>query len=274
MPNLFSLNSLLLFSAGIVAGMFNGIAGGGSFISFPALVFTGLATIEANATSTLALWFGAFASTIAYRRALLGKPPPLTPDLDPNSTAIDRQYIHALVGSSLLGGLLGSSLLLVSSDQTFALIVPYLMILATALFAFSPQIKKFITTKSKTTHLSFSRSLVLQFTIAVYGGYFGGGVGIMMLAAMNFMGFTNVHAMNGLKSLLGNSMNGVAIVAFVLAGKIAWTPAILMASGAVLGAVLSARIAQMVPESVVRTFIIGVACTMTAYLFSRQWGLV
>jgi uncharacterized protein len=282
MLDLFSPNHCLLLIAAIVAGMFNGIAGGGSFIAFPALVFTGLSTIEANATSTLALWFGAFANTIAYRHAWRGIQPTPQPTPKPNAkpepdaiadstsiAAINHKYIYTLVGSSLLGGLLGSALLLTTADKIFALIVPYLMALATALFAFSPAIKNHIAIHNKTTHLSLISAMILQFAIAIYGGYFGGGVSIMMLAAMSFMGFTNVHAINGLKSLLGNCMNGVAIVTFIIAQKIAWGPAILMAFGAVLGAVLSAKIAQKAPEKAVRNFIIGVACIMTAYLFSR-----
>jgi uncharacterized protein len=306
---LFSYQSFILLVAAILAGMFNGIAGGGSFISFPALIITGLTTVEANATSTVALWFGAFASTMAYRHALLGKPkstvppavvpPPSPPAVrlpsihkmmmppspsipiiqsQPKPTAasevIDQKYIYGLSGASLGGGIIGSCLLLVSSDKTFGMIVPYLMVLATSLFAFSPRITKWLRSKNNNSGLPFVGALILQFVIAIYGGYFGGGVSIMMLAAMNFMGFTNVHAMNGLKSLLGNCMNGVAIVAFIIAQKIAWPAAILMGFGAVLGAYISAQIAQKISQQVVRNFIVGIACAMTAYLFGRQWGMV
>jgi uncharacterized protein len=304
---LLSYQSFILLVAAILAGMFNGIAGGGSFISFPALVITGLTTVEANATSTVALWFGAFASTMAYRHALLGKPkstdspppPPSPPAVrlpsiqkmmmppspsiptipsQPKSPGvnevIDRKYIYGLSGVSLGGGIIGSCLLLVSSDKTFGMVVPYLMVLATSLFAFSPRITKWLRSKDSNGGLPFVGALVLQFFIAIYGGYFGGGVSIMMLAAMNFMGFTNVHAMNGLKSLLGNCMNGVAIVAFIIAQKIAWPAAILMGFGAVLGAYISAQIAQKISQQVVRNFIVGIACAMTAYLFGRQWGIV
>jgi uncharacterized protein len=302
---LLSYQSFILLVAAILAGMFNGIAGGGSFISFPALIITGLTTVEANATSTVALWFGAFASTMAYRHALLGKPksadapPPPPPAVrlpsiqkmmmppspsipsvqsQPNppgvNEVIDRKYIYGLSGASLGGGIIGSCLLLTSSDKTFGMIVPYLMVLATSLFAFSPKITKWLRSKDNNAGLPFVGALVLQFFIAIYGGYFGGGVSIMMLAAMNFMGFTNVHAMNGLKSLLGNCMNGVAIVAFIIAQKIAWPAAILMGFGAVLGAYISAQIAQKISQQVVRNFIVGIACAMTAYLFGRQWGIV
>jgi uncharacterized protein len=309
---LFSYQSFILLVAAILAGMFNGIAGGGSFISFPALIITGLTTVEANATSTVALWFGAFASTMAYRHALLGKPKstdapppppppavrlpsiqkmmmPPSPSSSPSSSipiiqsqpqppgaseVIDQKYIYGLSGASLGGGIIGSCLLLVSSDKTFGMIVPYLMVLATSLFAFSPRITKWLRSKNNNSGLPFVGALGLQFVIAIYGGYFGGGVSIMMLAAMNFMGFTNVHAMNGLKSLLGNCMNGVAIVAFIIAQKIAWPAAILMGFGAVLGAYISAQIAQKISQQLVRNFIVGIACAMTAYLFGRQWGMV
>jgi uncharacterized protein len=269
-PFVFDFNTFLLFVAAILAGIFNGIAGGGSFLTFPALVFTGLSMTEANATSTLALWFGGLASTVAYRN-FLGKPKedPSLASTNKDNSFLNGRFVYALAIVSLLGGGVGACLLLFSSDEIFRQVVPFLMALATGLFAFSPNIKYWLSSQDRTTHLPFVGTLLTQFSIAVYGGYFGGGVSILMLAGFNFMGFSNIHAMNGLKSLLGNCMNGVAIVAFIIAQKIAFPPAILMAFGAVLGAYLSAIIAQKVSQTIVRNVITGVACTMTFYLFMK-----
>jgi uncharacterized protein len=266
---LFNAHNCLLFAAAIVGGMFNGIAGGGSFISFPALIFTGLAPIEANATSTLAMWFGAVASSFVYRKALL---PPTAAESDspsPDHPPIDRPTIYALSAVSLVGGIIGSQLLLVFPAKTFSQVVPYLMIFATALFACSPRLTQWLRS-GKTPRLPWIATLLLQLAIAIYGGYFGAGVGILMLATMSLMGLSHIHAMNGLKSTLGSCMNGVAIVTFGLAQKIAWFPAILMGMGAICGSYLSAKIAQKVPEATVRQVILGVAGMMTIYLFSQQ----
>jgi uncharacterized protein len=272
-------NNLLLFIAAFAAGMFNGVAGGGSFLSFPALVFAGYPIVEANATSTMALWFGSFASTYAYRHVLLGTKPE---GADLNSTlgeaasevtAADRAYFYALSCISIMGGVLGSVILLGTTDAIFTKIVPYLMVLATTLFALSPTINQWLKSQGKGIRLPFYAALALQFVVAIYGGYFGGGVSILMLSIMNFMGLTNIHAMNGLKSWLGSCMNGVAIAAFVVAGKIAWFPALLMALAAILGAYGSAILAQNIPQKTIRNFVVGIACAMTSYLFLKQWGI-
>jgi uncharacterized protein len=257
---------LLLLGVAMVAGMANGIAGGGSFMTFPVLVFTGLSAVEANATSTVALWFGALANVWAYRSALVNHE---APNAEPTTPVIDRRSIQLLALVSLLGGSLGAALLLLVAEKTFAQVVPYLMLFATVLFALSPRLTKWLRSQEKPFHLAFFLVLLLQFAIAIYGGYFGGGAGILMLATMNFMGLTNVNAMNGLKSLLGNCMNGVAIGAFIMAQKIVWWPAIVMALGAIAGTYISAQIAQQVPEKLVRYVIITIACAMTLYLFSR-----
>jgi uncharacterized protein len=286
--SLLSAQTALLFTAALLGGMFNGIAGGGSFITFPVLMFVGgLPSIQANATSTLALWFGAFASTFAYRHAMRGKSAPGALALEPKSAApeskaaeaeipeangIPKRYFYALSGISLGGGMLGSIILLSSSDAAFQKMVPFLMLFATTLFAFNPKINQWLKAQGKGIRLPFYGALLLQFFVAIYGGYFGGGVSILMLAVMNFMGFTNLNAMNGLKSWLGSCMNGVAIIAFVLAQKIEWTPACIMAIGAVAGAYLSAAIAQRVPQKVVRNFVIGIAMTMTGVLFTKAWA--
>jgi uncharacterized protein len=268
-------HNYLLFAAAVMAGMFNAIAGGGSFLSFPALVFAGFPIVEANATSTLALWFGSVASTYAYRHVLLGTGDRANDPTSPEAgiSSADRAYFYALSCVSIMGGSLGSVILLSTSDASFAKIVPYLMVAATTLFALSPRISQWLKTQGKGISLPFAGALGLQFLVGIYGGYFGGGASILMLAIMNFMGLTNIHAMNGLKSWLGSCMNAVAIAAFIVASKIAWAPAILMALGSILGAYGSATIAQHIPQKVTRNFIVGVACAMTSYLFLRQWGI-
>jgi hypothetical protein len=257
----------LLFGAAMLAGMFNSIAGGGSFITFPMLILVGVPSVEANATSTLALWFGAFSSTYAYRRVLIqSQTLAAVPVAIPGVSL--RDFL-ALSGISFLGGIVGSLLLLTNPASTFTKLVPYLMLFATVLFILNPWIARWLKAREREVRLPLVGLLGVQLAIAIYGGYFGGGVSILMLAVMNLMGLTNLNTMNGLKSWLGSCMNGVAIFAFVLAQKIVWGPAVLMALGSMLGAYTSATIAQHFPQRVVRALVIVIALSMTGYLFQH-----
>jgi uncharacterized membrane protein YfcA len=256
---------LLLLGAAVLAGMCNSIAGGGSFITFPMLILVGLPSVEANATSTLALRFGAFSSAYAYRRVLIQ---PQTLATVPVAGVTLRDLL-ALSSISLLGGIVGSLLLLTTPASTFTGLVPYLMLFATVLFILNPTITGWLRAQGREVRLPLVGLLGVQLAISIYGGYFGGGVSILMLAVMNLMGLTNLNTMNGLKSWLGSCMNGVAIFAFVLAQKIVWVPAVLMAVGSMLGGYISATIAQQIPQRVVRTFVIAIALSMTVYLFQR-----
>lgn len=238
-----------------MGGMLNSVAGGGSFITFPALVFTGVPPITANATNTVALWPGSVASTAAYRKDF----------------ATQRQVLVRLSLVSFAGGLVGALLLLRTSEVVFVQLVPYLLLLATLLFTFSgsltARLRKRVGGVGAPGWISSAGVLLVQFVIAVYGGYFGGGIGVLMLAALALMGMENIHTMNALKNLLATCINGVAVVTFVLAGAVVWLQALLMIVAAVIGGYVGGSVARKLKPAYVRRFVIVVAWTMTLYFF-------
>lgn len=247
--------SLFLFGVAVAAGAVNGVAGGGGLIAFPALLLTGIPSIQANATNTAGLWFGTAASTFAYRQEL----------------SSHRRELLLLSGTSVLGGILGSYLLLHTSATDFDKLVPYLLLIATVLFAIGEPIKKWFTHSSKhRLHMPIILILVLQLAIAIYGGFFGGGGGILILAVLEMMGMKNIHVMNAFKTWLATCLNAVALIHFIVANIIVWFPAILMAIGAILGGYGSAFLARRLNPSWVRAFIICVGVTMTGYFFLHQ----
>lgn len=254
------LSGILLFVAAMLGGALNSVAGGGSFITFPALFFSGVPPIQANATSTVALWPGSIASVSAYRREIAKQ---------------NRVLMIVLVSVSLLGGILGAVLLLHTPQATFVKLIPYLLLLATVLFAVSP----FITARmrkrspmSTESHISWVRLAgisLLQLIIAAYGGYFGGGIGIMMLASLGIMGMENIHEMNGLKTVLQSCINGVAVITFIIAGAVYWPEAIVMILGAIVGGFTGASVARRLDPRIVRGFVILVGTVMTIYFFVK-----
>lgn len=240
----------LILGAALIGGAINSVAGGGSFFTFPALVFSGLAPIAANATSTVALWPGSLASSWAYR----------------NDVASVRGRLVPLSVVSVLGGLLGAQLLLWTRNETFAHIVPWLLLTATLLFAIS---NRAVTWLRRQERGALHPALLLagQLVIALYGGYFGGGMGILMLAVYALAGLTDIHAMNGLKSLLGAAINAAAVVTFVLAGIVNWRPALLMVAGSLAGGYFGARLAKKVDAARVRQLVIATGAIMTVKFF-------
>jgi hypothetical protein len=250
------LQALLLFTAAFLGGAMNSVAGGGSFFSFPALLIVGLDAKVANATNTVALWPGTVASVGAYRRELEAQ----------------RSIIRLLAVVSLAGGLLGALLLLLTPSAVFRQLLPFLMLAATLLFAFSPRINRYIRSadvRRGSASYTRNRTLVLQLIISIYGGFFGGGLGILMLATLALMGMDHIHEMNAVKTLLTMLINGVAVVAFVIAGVVAWLPALLMAIGAIAGGYGGAALARRIQPRVVRAFVIIVGFSLSAYLFVR-----
>ncbi len=253
---------VFLFLAAAFGGALNAVAGGGSFLTLPALLYAGISPVAANATSTLALWPGSVSSTFAYRGEL-------------TST---RQWMLVLGGVSLLGGLAGSVLLVRTSDTSFMRLLPWLMLVAAATFTFggrrraagsAPPETRHRFTRAASWHPELFVVVLLQLMISVYGGYFGGGMGIMMLATMAMAGMTNIHEMNGLKSMLGAAINGLALTTFVVTGTLAWRPGLVMAIGATLGGYLSASLARRIDASRVRLFVIVVGWGMTIYFFVK-----
>ena len=248
---------MFLFVAGALGGALNSVAGGGSFIAFPALLFTGVPPIPANATNTIALWTAAAASGGAYRKRL----------------DIPRRVMVPLLVASLVGGLVGAFLLLKTPAQTFMRVLPWLTLGATLLFAFGRKIAR--GRKSVLEHQATGAALagatLFQLGVAVYGGYFGGGMGIVMLAMLAALGMNDIHAMNALKSVLGFVINGVAVVTFVIAGAVYWRQGIVMIVGGIAGGYLGAHYALKMPQQWVRIFVVLVGAGMTVYFFWKSY---
>lgn len=241
---------LALFTlAAAAGGALNAVAGGGSFLTFPALLFGGVPPIPANATSAVALWPASLSSAVGYREELRGQ----------------RRLLGPLLAVSLVGGLGGALLLLVTPQHLFRALVPWLLLAATLVFALGPALNRRL--RARDLHLPLKGAVLVQFAVATYGGYFGGGMGIMMLAAFSAMGMEDVHAMNGLKVVLGAALNGIAIVAFVVAGIIVWPAALAMLAGSIAGGYGGARLAKRVSPARVRVFVVLVGAALTAYFF-------
>jgi len=257
------LQAVALFIAALLAGALNSVAGGGSFISFPTLIVTGVPPIQANATNTVALWPGSLASVAAYRRELRSV-----------------RHVALLSGASIVGGVLGAYLLLHTPAATFSHLIPYLLLLATLLFAFSPAITRRL--RGRAGHPDQSAQAngpsrraaggiaLLQFVTAVYGGFFGGGIGIIMLATLALMGMEDIHAMNGLKTVLATLINGVATLTFIIDRAVVWPQALVMLVGAVVGGYAGAAVARRLDPLLVRRFVIVVGVVMTIYFFVRS----
>ncbi len=247
-------HAVLLFGAALLGGALNAVAGGGSFFVFPTLIFTGVAPIRANATTTVALWPGSLASVGAYRAQFRSS-----------------QYTIVLGAVSLLGGALGAVLLLRTPQAAFERLLPYLLLSATLLFAVSPRLTAAMRATSARSAGPSRRGLagvsLVQLVIAIYGGFFGGGIGILMLATLSLMGFKNIHTMNALKTLLASCINGVAVATFVVAGAVAWPQAVVMIAGGVIGGYAAAHYATKLPPAWVRRFVIAVGALMTLYFF-------
>jgi uncharacterized protein len=249
--------AIFLFFAGALGGAINAVAGGGSFVAFPALLFTGVPPIPANATNTLALWIGTTASGGAYRKQL----------------GIRRRIMVPLIVTSVIGGVVGAFLLIKTPAHTFLRVLPWLLLGATLLFAFGKKLTGRIS--AGIAHESSDRAIVgaaiFELGVAVYGGYFGGGLGIVNLAMLAALGMTNIHAMNKLKVILGAVINGVAAIAFVATGYILWPQAGVMTAGAVVGGFGSAHYAQKLPQVWIRAFVIAIGALMTVYFFWQAY---
>jgi uncharacterized membrane protein YfcA len=246
-----------LFVAGILAGAINSVAGGGTLISYPALVAFGIPPVRANATNTAAVCPGAMSSAIAYRQDLPS----------------DRSLLTTLLLPSLFGGLLGAWVLAITPDRLFARIVPFLVLFATVLFATRDRFGRYLNPKrdgeegiGKTGRVW---GFCFQFFVAAYGGYFGAGIGILMLASLGLMGLSNIHRMNALKTFLGSLINGTALVYFIIRKLVVWPVALLMTAGTVLGGYAGARLAKRVDQKRLQMFIVVVGLAVSAWLFYK-----
>jgi uncharacterized membrane protein YfcA len=249
----------LLFVAAAAGGAINSVAGGGSFLSFPALIYAGVPATVANATNTVALWPGSVASAGAYREELQAQ----------------KKTLLSLGIVSLAGGILGAELLLHTPERTFVKLIPFLMLGATLLFAFGNRLTAILKSATRNSKapawLGFLGITLLQLTIATYGGYFGGGIGILMLAMLALMGMENIHEMNALKTVLGSLINGVACWTFIANGVVRWPQAGVMVVGAILGGYFGAHFARKLNPAKVRQVVIGIGFIMTAVFLGKAF---
>lgn len=241
----------LLFFAGLVGGMLNAVAGGGTFITFPALVFTGVPPVIANATTTVAALPGYLAATVGFRHDI---------------RAIRDAPLLKLTIWTMLGGAVGCLLLLVSSNETFSILVPFLLLAATVIFYWSEPIRA-AAMRWRSVVAPFGLGTLLPMTI--YGGYFNGGLGIVMLAIFSMWGMTDLHQMNGLKSWLSFALSLMAFVVFAIGGKIVWGPAAIMSAGTIIGGYTGAPLARRIPRARLRQLIAMVGFGMTIIFFWR-----
>ncbi|MHB8634150.1 MAG: sulfite exporter TauE/SafE family protein [Thermoplasmatota archaeon] len=246
-----------LFAAAAAGGALNSVAGGGTFLTFPMLLFAGVSPIRANATSTVALWPGSVASAYGYRDEIRHEP----------------RLVAWLACASAVGGIIGAVLLLKTPEQTFRTLIPWLLLTATVIFAFgTPLARRLGARRGRPGRGAWAGLAAGQFAVAIYGGYFGGGIGILMLAAFALMGMQDVHSMNGLKAILGSIVNGLAIVAFAAARIVVWPMALVMLVGGLLGGYGGARYARRVPQPILRGIIVAVGATLSAYYFWRTYA--
>jgi uncharacterized protein len=245
---------VLYFGLSAIAGAINAVAGGGTFLVFPVLILNGISAFSANILCTVSLWLGSVSSAIAYKGEL----------------RTDAKQLRIFIIISVLGSTLGTLTLLMTPEQTFSHMVPWLLLIATLIFTFGGRGIGFLNQfSSHTTIVRRLSCMAFQFAIAVYGGYFGAGIGIMMLAMLQLLGFTQIHQMNALKTILASTINATAIVIFVFSGKIIWPVAIVMTAGAVIGGYFGARLAVRVPPEKIRLLVSMIAFAMTAYFFVK-----
>ncbi len=242
---------LLLLVAGLVAGAMNAAAGGGSFVTLPAMIFAGVPSVEANASSTVALFPGAVASVYAYRH-----------DFRP----FEVLSLPVMLAVTMVGGFVGALLLLVTPAKRFDLIVPWLLLAGTLVFAFGARAGVLLRRVVRIGPLAL---LCCQFLLGIYCGYFGGAVGIMTLAVWSLLGMTDIRAMNATKTLVVGSTNGIAVICFVIAGKIWWPQTIVMLAAAILGGYGGAHFARRLPPQRLRMGISVFNFVITAVFFLR-----
>jgi uncharacterized protein len=248
----------IAFAAAFAAGLINSVAGGGTLVTFPTLVFLGLSPVTANATNTVAIWPGSLGGMWGYRHEM--------------RQAETRMLL--LVGPSLIGGIGGALLLQITPAPLFKMLVPYLILFATLLFMVNEPFQRWLKGRSDgkphNAPLWLVWASVFQLLVAIYGGYFGAGIGILMLAALGILGLTDIHQMNGLKNLFALCINGVAAIYFIFAKMVYWPDVVVMAVGAVAGGYGGAGIARRIGRPMVRRIVIAIGFGMALSLLIKQ----
>jgi len=251
--NLSILFDGVLVVASFVAGAINSVAGGGTFFTFPALIFAGVPPISANATSSVAVFPASFSSALAYRKDFVH---------------IKELPLGLAIGLSCIGGWFGASLLIATPQQTFVELIPWLLLTATLLFAYG---KKLGAILRKRFQITLPIIVIAVLGIACYGGYFGAGIGILTLALFGLMGLDDINKMNAMKTILTGFMNLAAVLNFVTNTAIDWHAVLIMATSAMLGGYMGAAIARKIEQRYIRWTVIGTGSFLTVYFFIQTF---
>jgi len=242
---------VLLITASFFAGIINSIAGGGSFLTFPALVFAGVPTIAANATSAVAVFPGYLSGALGFAKEL---------------KAFPKSKFLLLIFLSISGGVLGSILLLITPEVVFSFIIPWLLGFATLLFAFGNYVSKLA---EKTSDTNGFKSNIATLLVCIYGGYFNGGLGIVLLALFSTLGMRDIHLMNGLKNIMSFALSAASVVTFAIAGIVFWKYAIIMMIAATIGGYFGVMVARKLSKSIIRIIIVIIGTIMTFIFFIK-----
>lgn len=249
---------LSLLCAAAAAGAINAVAGGGTILTFPTLLAIGTLPVVANATSTVALVFGTSGSVYGFRKYF----------------ASIRHWLWRFVPVSLVGGLVGSWLLTITGNELFSRLVPFLILFATLIFLAQGLVAR-VVQHSATEQQGAPRigwAILFQFLVAIYGGFFGAGIGILMLATLGFIGLRDIHQMNALKNLLGSLINVVAATMFIVRGLVDWPKVGIMTLGAIIGYYLGSYYSQKIPQIWVRRMVLAIGFGISAISFYRQFN--
>jgi uncharacterized membrane protein YfcA len=249
----------VLLAAAVIAGAMNAIAGGGTLLTFPALLAFGMPAVRANATSTLALMVGIMGSTYGYRAHL-----PVT-----------GIWVKRFGVVSVIGSVIGAALLTLTSEQAFEKLVPFLLLFATLLFMAQNAFVKLAAREARSgndTPARIAAAAAGMFFVAIYGGYFGAGIGILMLSVLGLMGMRHIHEMNAVKTVVAALINLAAALYFIGAGLIEWPQALVMTAGAAAGYFSGSHFAQRVSQTAVRRIIASIGFSISAILFWRQFS--
>jgi len=242
---------VLLITASFFAGIINSIAGGGSFLTFPALVFAGVPTIAANATSAVAVFPGYLSGALGFAKEL---------------KAFPKSKFLLLIFLSISGGVLGSILLLITPEVVFSFIIPWLLGFATLLFASGNYVSKLA---EKTSDKNGFKSNIATLLVCIYGGYFNGGLGIVLLALFSTLGMRDIHLMNGLKNIMSFALSAASVVTFAIAGIVFWKYAIIMMIAATIGGYFGVIVARKLSKSIIRIIIVIIGTIMTFIFFIK-----
>jgi uncharacterized membrane protein YfcA len=244
---------LMLCGAGLLAGAMNALAGGGSYVTLPALIAAGLPSVNANASSTVALYPGSAASVWVYRDGM-GK--------------VDALPLWPSLIATLIGGLLGALLLLWTPSSLFDRVLPWLLLVATVTLAFGPKLGPALRRRFQAPP---ALVIAIQFVLGIYGGYFGGAVGLMMMAVWSLLSKAELKSLNPPRTLMVTSANTIALVCFVIAGAVRWPETIALGLGGIAGGIGGAMLGKRLPAQVVRVVTVALAVVITVAFFIRAY---